>query len=196
MSRHGRREDKAVTEEWEAGKKKQPRDREVSGREWKAGDVALVTCVPFQGPERTERAWVGSDLCWHFTDGAGVHTSREELVTEARPLAVIDPDDREQIERLWIVLRDGRALQSRDNLQAALREFADPPSPRPDEPQGLGAVVEDRAGKVWFRMSLENLTWPGEVWQEQYSDDDRWSTWADIDVARVLSPGYDPEATT
>jgi hypothetical protein len=70
----------------------------------------------------------------------------------ARPLVVIDPEDREQVERLTkalveaayrhsnVVVSDQASTATR---QAALREFADPKPPKPAEPTGLGAVVED-----------------------------------------------------
>jgi hypothetical protein len=113
----------------------------------------------------------------------------------------IDPEDREQVERLAKVMDDefarrGWVNQSTpdpdvvDAIQAALREFANPTPPKPEEPTGLGAVVEDAEGSLWFRMTLENQTWAGEVWQEQYGcDADRWTKWADIAAVRVLSEG-------
>lgn len=129
----------------------------------------------------------------YFRDPAG-HVYREDFrpsVNNLHPVAVIAPEDREQVERLWQTWRDlapdHRLAQ--DNLQAALREFANPTPLKPEEPMGLGAVVEDADGKKWFRMALENQTWPGEVWQEQYDNADRWSQWQDIAVARILSEG-------
>src|SRR5690348_2045025 len=75
----------------------------------------------------------------------------------ARPLAVIDPGDREAVRRVlklfgqqftaWTPELDSNVTK----LQAALREFANPTPPKPEEPTGLGAVVEDRDGIRWVR---------------------------------------------
>jgi hypothetical protein len=52
-----------------------------------------------------------------------------------RPLVVIDPEDREQVERLALLINaqyDNHGVHPREvaRAQAALREFADPKSPR------------------------------------------------------------------
>jgi hypothetical protein len=103
----------------------------------------------------------------------------------ARPLVVIDPEDREQVKEIarlsalpiaWTALRD------------ALREFASPTPPKPDEPQGLGAVVEDDSGLRWTRVEpaeqfSHNPWYPAldiEVQPQEYRN---------IDVVRVLSEG-------
>ena len=104
-----------------------------------------------------------------------------------RPVAVIDPENREQVERLWDVI----ALQSRANpivggtiedMQAALREFAKPAPPKPDEPTGLGAVVEDREGRKWVRAADSIRPW--------FNDAIGWREWSDIDaVSEGVSDG-------
>ncbi|MEQ7847758.1 hypothetical protein [Nocardioides kribbensis] len=159
-------------------------------REWKPGDVAWLTIhgkSAYLGMRSAEMggSWVTA------TPVAGVHLHGSHDVSDARLLVVIDPEDREQIERLTYLVRGHRVGLGvdEDTISGALREFASPTPPKPEEPTGLGAVVEDADGKKWFRMSLENQTWPGEVWQEQYDNADRWSQWQDIAVARVLSKG-------
>jgi hypothetical protein len=51
----------------------------------------------------------------------------------AHPLAVIDPEDREQVERLLTLFWDNGTDECNDTkaLTAALREFADPTPPKP-----------------------------------------------------------------
>src|SRR5690606_22718748 len=67
-----------------------------------------------------------------------------------RPVAVIDPENREQVERLTSAFYSQYPLVTFhasaeslhvDRLQAALREFANPTPPRIDEP-GTWGVVE------------------------------------------------------
>jgi hypothetical protein len=68
-------------------------------------------------------------------------------IDDYRPLAVIDPDDREEVERLLDIFRglSGWASairrESANALQQALREFANPRPPRIAEP-GVWGVVE------------------------------------------------------
>jgi hypothetical protein len=102
--------------------------------EWKPGDVAMVNnhtnraepwkialCVA-GGPTGVARFMLDNGgPVWSSVDGA-------------RPLVVIDPEDREQVERLARLFRDhllttddlypGLAKSS-DSLAVALREFAD-----------------------------------------------------------------------
>lgn len=76
-----------------------------------------------------------------------------------RPLAVIDFEDREQAERLVQALKraywgdDASKVSSSlvNAMQAALREFADPKPPRPEEPVAVGALVTDHDGEMWVR---------------------------------------------
>lgn len=103
----------------------------------------------------------------------------------------IDYEDREAVERLTqLVFEVAHPFESRiADMAAALREYANPTPPKPEEPLGLGAMVEDAKGVLWFRMTVENQTWPGEVWQEQYGDADRWSKWESVPAVRVVSEG-------
>lgn len=72
------------------------------------------------------------------------------------PLLVIDPEDREQVAALLSRYHKWKwsldiAEASTDDMQAALRSLLEPP--KPDEPMGLGAVVEDREGVRWLRTN-------------------------------------------
>jgi hypothetical protein len=167
----------------------------MSTREWKPGDVAMIDHGA-TGQVVAVRTDLGGWACSRRgSDGKPFHHEGDLL--SARPLVVIDPEDREQVERLvqaWERQAGESAFSTTGRyLQAALREFANPTPPRPEEPTGLGAVVEDAEGRLWFRMTIENQTWAGEVWQEQYGgDEERWSKWSAIDAVRILSEGVTP----
>lgn len=104
------------------------------------------------------------------------------------PYVVIDPEDREAIMRLQNALHTQciiRADSTHEALQAALREFANPKPPKPEEPTGLGAVVEDTDGSLLVRVPNN----PDKPWS--CGGVTRWA-WDDIDPARVLSKGVQP----
>lgn len=174
----------------------------MSGREWKPGDVALVT--EYDPPLLAMVGYrEGSKLLmFKYADGGFDVAGRidivdgEELEIAARPLVVIDPEDREQIKRLADIgtriadprrtgLASDHAIRS---LQAALREFANPKPAKPDEPQGLGAVVEDADGTVWLSNRFDStITWRTPWFS---SDLDEWRDWSAIEVARILNDGW------
>src|SRR5690606_10195009 len=123
----------------------------VSAREWRPGDVALVH-LDAETEVRCMRTKCGD---WASPSGAPY----DPLLT-ARPLVVIDPDDRAQVERLWDLFGAAKAYGP-DALQAALRELANPTPPKPDEPTGLGAVVETPGGR-YVRSDVETCNpWRG-----------------------------------
>ena len=119
----------------------------------------------------------------------GVGEERYELPSDARPVVVIDPEDREAVEGLLNAYY-GHPVDTYlgtlvDQLQAALREYANPKPPKPEEPTGLGAVVEDAAGTRWVRV-FAHPDHPG-LWRQTASAIER--SWRDVDAAKVLSPG-------
>lgn len=61
------------------------------------------------------------------------------------------------------------------------------PAPKPAEPTGLGAVVEDALGTTWVRVHPDGgpAKWhlSGEYAREP------WAVWSAIDAVRVLSEG-------
>lgn len=125
------------------------------------------------------------------------------------PVVVISPEDREQVERLAVAYatvesaRSGdeyRAWENRsaeargqitDSLSAALREFANPKPPKPDEPMGLGAVVEARCGcqAELRRFVRQGDVDPDDPWEAHCG----WHVYADLDAVRVLSPGWEAD---
>lgn len=159
---------------------------------WKPGDVAMVTAQPFTGMKRTERAWVGPGECWHFDDGAAIHVSRADMIESARRLVVIDPEDREATDRLvHLLVQHGWKPPMTDGCRDALREFANPTPPKPEEPTGLGAVVEAVCGcNVEAQTFVRNeRVDPNDPWEALCG----WHVWPDLQtVVRVLSEGVTP----
>lgn len=139
-------------------------------REWKPGDVAMI---PFaRGDVRgmyTTDGWVCSDMHYPAVHG----------YSDLRPLVVIDPEDSEAVERHWRM-----AGQSLPSFRAALREYANPTPPRPDEPQGLGAVVEDADGVRWVRSERHDCA----PW-DRVGEPVGGFLWPDVAAVRVLSEG-------
>lgn len=89
---------------------------------------------------------------WHTARGTHSDGSSADAI---RPLVVIDPEDRQQVERLEsLYLRDehDECANPTDCMADALREFANPTPPKPDEPLGLGAVVEDADDERWIKI--------------------------------------------
>ena len=146
--------------------------------QWKPGDVAMVIREDGTESRAIMSRWSSH---WHaFESGA--------QIVDARPLAVIDPEDKEAVERLSSLTEanGGPTFFAGDvgKLQAALREFANPKPPRPEEPTGLGAVVEDVWGHRFVRVGAR-------AWRNV--NEDSFCIWLHIDVVRVLSEGYLPD---
>lgn len=154
-------------------------------REWKAGDVAMATATGGQflvvRTGHGERAYWSAPMDWP----RGV----SDYECEFRPLVVIDPEDREAVERLADYLDSAYSLEY---AQQRLREYANPKPPRPDEPQGLGAVVEDEDGYLYVRGYVN-----GESTHEWHVIDPAsnkrmgWWKYDDFAAVRVLSPGVE-----
>lgn len=161
----------------------------------KPGDVAIIegkVALYVDGPHIPRKR--GPFWQW----GSGGWTTLP--LGPQHPLAVIDPEDREQVERLRDAYDRAFVEQNpelsetpewkgkRGNaLQAALREFANPTPPKPPEPQGLGAVVEDDEGVRWVRYDL-NLERSYRWISERGASED----YQDITAVRVLSEGVAP----
>lgn len=107
-----------------------------------------------------------------------------------RSLAVIDPEDHERFADILVRrVSDRLSLDEedigyiRDAISGAFVEFV---SPKPEEPTGLGAVVEDATGCLWLLVMSNSgpFRWArkGEVLGD-------WLSWPQIDAIRVLSDG-------
>ena len=158
-------------------------------KEWKPGDLASIS-IASEKPHGIARY---TEEGWRCLEDDYLH--RRKYISDARPVVVIDPEDREQVERLEsLYLADAHdgCEDTTDCMQAALREFANPEPPKPEEPKGLGAVVEDADGVRWTRTEHKpNMT--GTVWQSAFhvtqADRSLSREYADIDAVRVLSEG-------
>jgi hypothetical protein len=113
------------------------------------------------------------------------------------PVVVIDPEDAEQVGRLAGILHDFDAHLADDPhresawislTRDALRVFANPTPPKPVEPTGLGAVVEDAEGLLWVRAGTYHQG-RGRDWH--LLGDTDYECWADVNAVRVLSDGYE-----
>jgi hypothetical protein len=137
----------------------------VVSREWKPGEVAVY--VTSSG-RRVVGVMTHGEV-WNGVDEYG-DTYMNRTGIPAKTLAVIDPEDREQVEALAALashqgIRYGGLADERviaDHLTAALREFANPTPPKPPEPQGLGAVVEDEKGQRFTRVGVNTGCWIGD----------------------------------
>lgn len=149
----------------------------MSGREWKPGDVAMVR----RGTANWHRAiWTDEtdNPGWHC-----IHGPCSPHVEDARPLVVIDPEDPQQVERLRRAINDETAgYVGTRTITDALHEFANPTPPKPEEPTGLGAVVEDADG---VRFVLHGIP-EGQGWCDPDGIGRRWGS---INAVRVLSEG-------
>lgn len=125
----------------------------MTAREFQPGEVALIevgsSARAHVAIRDSSAGWlIGDSHAWRF-----LLDRQDPEVTVVRPLVVIDPEDREQVERLTAALigAPDPFVARIDDVQAALREYANPTPPKPPEPTGLGAVVEDAEGKRWVR---------------------------------------------
>jgi len=157
-------------------------------REWKPGDVGLSVEWGYRG------IYVGScDIaehgrggraCWHNESGFA-----DPATDKRRTLVVIDPEDVVQVARFIDACAfPPQSWQARD-VRAALREFANPTPPKPEEPTGLGAVVEDTTGGLWVRLNHEAAT--SDPWKPYGSRSHR-CAWEKVPAVRVLSEGFQP----
>lgn len=181
-------------------------------RDWKPGDMVMVEG---KAALRVDGSYVSSKRGPHWAWEHGGFTTLP--LGPIRPLVVIDPEDREQLERLealilrlrcrcgrlwlqesplceWHKSRHDRAVESRtegsfEGLADALREFADPKPPKPEEPTGLGAVVEDETGRRWVRINTGDHPW---VLTPEGPLGSNCEEYEFIAAVRVLSEGVTP----
>ncbi len=120
-------------------------------RDWKPGDVALAYDDDWSF--RVVRH-SGSPDYWSAANGVWPQGVSGDLL-DYRPLVVLDPEHREQVERLLLAFDyapDAVAL-ALDDMQAALRSFVTPP--KPDEPTKWGVVearcVHSESRRTWVR---------------------------------------------
>jgi len=135
---------------------------------------------------------------WTFNGGTDAVYPDAAMSAEARECArrvvVIDPEDTDAVRRLtglfWASMDPDCIHPDAVYMGDALREFATPAPPKPAEPQGLGAVVEDTDGKLWIRTVLPANE--DDVYRKPWSDGPVRRNWHIVDAVRVLSEGVTP----
>lgn len=163
-------------------------------REWKPGDVALIRSSI--GHEVIGlRSGVPSNMGWAYTGGGpttrqygNCWMSDREATAVVRPLAVIDPECEADVEWLMALSYKHAGPDYHAVVQAAFREFANPTPPKPDEPQGLGAVVEDANYTRWTRVESGEAE-TRNPWYPAHDPALQPAEWDDIAAVRVLSEG-------
>lgn len=170
----------------------------MSAGEWKPGDVAMVTWSK-TGAEKIMLRGVNDR--WYESTGF----FRAELARSVRPLVVLDPEDREQVARLAAsyaavasarlgdeyIVWENRSPEARDkisaDLTAALREFASPTPPKPDEPGKYGVIIAGD-GREWFRYTTSEMR--GRDWCRPGAEGStEYARWDDLNVVRVVEEG-------
>lgn len=161
----------------------------MSGREWKPGDVAMITTTTGRTLVAVRDAEGGG---WN-----GLLTLEWNLdrhVTEARRLLVIDPEDREQVDTFAKALVEAMYAAG-DHASAAsgvhpatvanaLRSLITPP--KPPEPTGLGAVVIDAKSDHWVLINVPGVRLkPTRTWRTWWGSRE----WSEITAVKVLSEG-------
>lgn len=167
----------------------------MSAQNWKPGDVAIkarysLPSVVVSGCNHNH----AEGPHWHHGSGGWDHL---RTIGRMRRLVVIDPEDREKVERLAQAYRDdfwGTEAERVnfdhvDSLQAALREFANPTPPKPDEPIGHLAVVIDTDGNRWINWRDLRDDMDHERPWVLASDGFTYRDYADIDVAEIKWEG-------
>ena len=119
----------------------------MSEREWKPGGVAALTFFD----EVAIGVRNSTNTGWRHSSAWACGSLADFVPHVARPLVVIDPEDREQVERLRNALF-GRSAHAHGvkEMQTVLREFADPKPPKPVWADG-DAVQVGENGIVWIR---------------------------------------------
>ena len=151
----------------------------MSAPEWRPGDVAECDGLRVM----FTRSPYGDSLRCFDEEG---DERAGSVFTKARRLVVIDPEDTEQVERLRDAWADNFGVLGLERLRAALREFATPTPPKPEEPLGLGAVVVERSGQYWVHTATAS---PGHTQWVMAGCPSIVRDYADLDVVRVLSEG-------
>ena len=154
-------------------------------REWEPGDVAIIETGHNGG--KVSLVVETFDGC----PNVAIADETEPLAygaDELRPLVVIDPEDAEQVDRLVRLMCS--AFSHRESAQAALREYANPTPAKPDEPTGLGAVVETASGRRYVRTygpadTDDYQCWKPDVFTNRVQ-------WSEFEAIRVLSEGVQP----
>jgi hypothetical protein len=157
----------------------------MSAREWQPGDVrvavdeGIVRLFRYY-PDVATNPWV---LDRDYSRDHGHSNWTEAEVAALRPIVVIDPENDAQLERLAYHLARIGGDWPRDlgAVRMVLNAMIAPP--KPAEPMGLGAVVEDVDGERWVQFSSKNGLW----WRNYQGWNRRWTEFGPS--VKVLSEG-------
>ena len=159
--------------------------------DWKPGTVAKATVrgVPDVTVFRRD---VSEGFCdWaHDSVAVGYTCSHDPDVTNVRPLVVLDIDNLRacEAEAASPALAAKRLRATNSVVAHAIADQieAQTKPPKPAEPTGLGAVVEDDLGRRWVRIDDDpelNKPWrPADMAAIR-------SHWQNVKAVRVLSEG-------
>lgn len=163
-------------------------------RDWKVGDVAMVT-DPVHGELVMTYHQDGiRGACWHGVVDGAVRCLNTDQALDARQLVVIDLPDGARAG--WPVLIDAlRQASDKTNLKMTfgglieqIEAQTDPPKPpRPTEPTGQGAVAEDVDGELYVRHVLPGDQSKPRPWCNSTGASYAWDEFTPI---AVLSHGW------
>jgi hypothetical protein len=179
------------------------------GREWKPGDVVSMTVGDEAYFDIDTIPQLMDELVswWHnrpATIGVAGGTAHLRWIRDSFAsakvgrLVVIDPEDREQVETLRTLIASQPLTQNvaTEAMQAALREYANPTPPEPEEPGTWGVVeascVHSDERRKWVRHEDGNW-WPAETYisasdlEYRESPDD----WSDLENPVVVREGVE-----
>lgn len=148
-------------------------------------NVQVVRCLAYDTPQ-----W----FCplYQESDERNGWWPDDDEVTDIRPLVVLDPEDVAQVRVLNLAL--GGTLRDHEAVASALRSLL--PPPKPPEPTGLGAVVEDAEGHHWVRAFFPGADASSDDWRRgdtpYHSNEREWHRYADIDAVRIVGEGVQP----
>lgn len=149
------------------------------------GTVATATV---RGVEGARVFRVSADV-WYSaeeTRGHRNHYDSDGVVTDVRPLVVLDLDDPRVV---WAYLCSAAAesalsVRVRNTCKVIADQIEAQTRPAIPEPQGRYAVVVDADGEEWVR-------WSDEWWMRYTDGDEGWAhrEWSELAPVRVLSEG-------
>lgn len=161
------------------------------------GDV--VSCGGLRGFV-VENGGAGLRVAW--PDGSS--NRLDMMIGRIAPLAAIDPEEVEEVERLaresklayWKNPESAASTSDIDAMRAALREFADP-TPQIEEPLGLGAVIFATCNcepeRKRFVRDHTGSEFPDDPWKAECGHH-KWSDLSVRDADDVLSEGVATDA--
>lgn len=118
---------------------------------------------------------------WLYSDDDGYEIVHDPSVTDVHPLVVLDGTEALHLHDLPKHLRR-HVCQVCNDLADSIEAQTRPP--KPPEPKGLGAVVEDRDGVRWVRCDDSNSS--GLVW---HGPSDFARRYSQIDAVTVRNEG-------